>query len=81
MLEPGNYLPGSKESVEKFLDAEVDKMTTDRIIPEIKDAYGEDYFAERVHNIKSFVRSGICDAQPVVQAYTNALLDVFPQKR
>lgn len=48
---------------------------------EIKQVYGDDYFQERVSNMKSFLKNGTTDFQPVISAYTNALRDVFPQKR
>ena len=48
---------------------------------EVKAAYGEDYFNERVKIMKGYMSTGESDQTPVLDAITNGLVDVFPQKR
>ena len=48
---------------------------------EVTEAYGTEYFKERVEIMKGYMTTGEADQSPVINAITNALLDVFPQKR
>ncbi len=47
----------------------------------VKSSYGENYFKRRVEIMTNFMTGGCRDVWPVIDAYTNALLDVWPQKR
>ncbi len=47
----------------------------------MKESYGELYFKRRVEIMSGFMTGGIKDVWPVINAYTDALLDVWPQKR
>ena len=57
------------------------KAMWDNMSEEVTKAYGEDYFKERVEIMKGYMTTGEADQSPVLDAITNGLLDVFPQKR
>ena len=48
---------------------------------EVTNSYGKDYFKERIEIMKGYMTTGEADQTPVLDAITNGLLDVFPQKR
>ena len=60
----------------KQADAMWQQMT-----PEVRDAYGENFFKSKVALMDTYFSAGFKTVQPVIESYTNALLDVFPQVR
>ena len=48
---------------------------------ETKSAYGKSYMDQRLKAMDAYYADSVKSTQPVIEAYTNALLDVFPQKR
>merc|ERR1712172_470237 len=48
---------------------------------EVKTTYGKSYFDQKVAIMKSYMTGGITGISPVINSYTDALLDVFPQER
>ena len=53
----------------------------DGMSEEVKGAYGREYFDKKVEIMRSYMNNGIPDIQPVIDSYTDALLDAFPQAR
>ena len=47
----------------------------------VSSAYGKSYFDTKVSVMTGYMKGGISDISPVIDSYTDALLDVFPQKR
>ena len=80
MIEPGNFLAGTKLFNHKIIDAQAKKMWQD-MPDEVKNAYGEVYFNQKVALMDTYLGSGSKTLKPVIESYTNALLDVFPQVR
>ena len=44
---------------------------------EVQDVYTKKYFDEKVEVMRSYMNNGITDISPVIDSYTDALLDVF----
>jgi len=80
VLEPGNFIAGTNIFNESFVKSQAELMW-DNMSQEIKDAYGKDYFNAKVEIMRSYMNTGIPDIMPVIDSYTDALLDVFPQAR
>ena len=80
MVEPGNYLAGTKLFDNEIIDQAGAQMWKN-MPDEVKNAYGEGFFRSRVDLMKSYNNSGDRDLSPVIESYTNGLLDVFPQVR
>jgi len=80
ILEPGNFIAGTNIFNEKFVKSQAEMMW-DNMDQEIKDAYGKDYFNQKVEIMRSYMNNGIPDIMPVINTYTDALLDMFPQAR
>merc|ERR1711973_193442 len=80
ILEPGNYIAGTNIFNEKFVQSQADMMWAG-MDEEIKQAYGTKYFDEKVDVMRSYMNNGCTDIMPVINSYTDALLDVFPQVR
>ena len=79
-IEPGNFIAGTKILTSQKIEAD-SKAMWDNMSEEVTKAYGEDYFRERVEIMKGYMTTGEADQSPVLDAITNGLLDVFPQKR
>jgi len=80
VLEPGNFIAGTNIFNEKFVKSQADLMWNN-MGEEVKNAYGKAYFDEKVEVMRSYMNNGIPDIMPVIDSYTDALLDMFPQKR
>ncbi len=80
MIEPGNYLAGTSLFEGKIIDATAEAMWN-KMSPEVKGAYGREFFDSRSQLMRSYSESGIRNLTPVLESYTNGLLDVFPQVR
>lgn len=80
ILEPGNFIAGTNIFNENFVKAQAELMWNN-MDQEIKDAYGKDYFNQKVEIMRSYMNNGIPDIMPVINTYTDALLDAFPQAR
>ncbi len=80
LLEPGNFIAGTNIFNEDFVKQQADQMWS-FMSEEVRAVYGEDYFQQRVEIMRSYMNTGVTDLRPVIEAYTNALIDVFPQKR
>jgi len=80
VLEPGNCIADTNIFNETFVKSQADLMW-DNMNDEVKSAYGKPYFDQKVAVMRSYMNNGIPDISPVIDSYTDALLDVFPQKR
>jgi len=80
ILEPGNFIAGTNIFNEEFVKAQAELMWSG-MDQEIKDSYGKSYFDQKVEIMRSYMNNGIPDIMPVINSYTDALLDVFPQAR
>jgi len=80
LLEPGNYIAGTNIFNEKFVQSQADLMWNE-MSDEVKQVYGKDYFNKKVEVMRSYMTNGSTDISPVIDSYTDALLDVFPQVR
>ena len=80
VLEPGNFIAGTNIFNEKFVRSQAELMWAN-MGEEVKAAYGKQYFDKKVEVMRSYMNNGISDISPVINSYTDALLDVFPQVR
>jgi len=80
ILEPGNFIAGTNIFNEQFVKSQAEMMWNG-MDSDIKTAYGKSYFDEKVKIMTSYMINGIADITPVIEAYTDALLDAFPQAR
>merc|ERR1711978_622483 len=80
VLEPGNFIAGTNIFNEKFVRSQAELMWGN-MGEEIKAACGKQYFDKKVEVMRSYMNNGISDISPVINSYTDALLDVFPQAR
>jgi hypothetical protein len=80
MIEPGNFLAGTKLFDAKIIDQTAEGMWN-KMSDEVKNAYGEELFKSRADLMKSYTIGGVQDLSPVLDGFTNGLLDVFPQVR
>ena len=80
MIEPGNFLAATKLFNQSIIGKQADAMW-DKMPEEVKNAYGESYFRNKVSNMDKYFHIGFKTVTPVIESYTNALLDVFPQVR
>ena len=63
---------------ENFVKSQADLMWS-KMDREVQDVYTKKYFDEKVEVMRSYMNNGITDISPVIDSYTNALLDVYPQ--
>jgi len=80
ILEPGNFIAGTNIFNEQFVINQAEQMWTG-MDQEIKNVYGKQYFDEKVKIMRGYMNGGITDISPVIDTYTDALLDSFPQAR
>merc|ERR1712127_102127 len=80
VLEPGNFIAGTNIFNEKFVNQQAELMWG-AMDEEVKKTYGKEYFDQKVTIMRSYMSGGITDISPVIDSYTDALLDVFPQAR
>jgi len=80
VLEPGNFIAGTNIFNEAFVNSQAELMWGS-MDEEVKTTYGKSYFDQKVAIMKSYMTGGITDISPVINSYTDALLDVFPQDR
>jgi len=80
ILEPGNFIAGTNIFNEKFVQSQADSMWSS-MDDDIKNAYGKEHFDKKVAVMRSYMNNGCTDIMPVINSYTDALLDVFPQVR
>lgn len=80
MIEPGNFLGGTKLFAGNIVEKTAEDLKQ-KMPEEVKKAYGEDFFKSRIELMRGYTGSGSSDLSPVIEAYINALLDVFPQVR
>ena len=78
ILEPGNFIAGTNIFNEKFVKAQADLMWN-AMDDEVKNVYGKEYFDKKVEVMRSYMNNGISDISPVIDSYTDALLDMYPQ--
>ena len=78
ILEPGNFIAGTNIFNEKFVKAQADLMWQG-MDEEVKTTYTKAYFDKKVEVMRSYMNNGISDISPVINSYTDALLDMFPQ--
>ena len=78
ILEPGNFIAGTNIFNEKFVKAQADLMWN-AMDAEVKNVYGKEYFDKKVEVMRSYMNNGISDISPVIDSYTDALLDMYPQ--
>ena len=63
---------------EKFVKSQAELMWS-KMEREVQDVYTKKYFDEKVEVMRSYMNNGITDISPVIDSYTDALLDVYPQ--
>ena len=80
VLEPGNFIAGTNIFNEKFVKSQAELMWS-KMDPEVQEVYTKKYFDQKVEVMRSYMNNGITDISPVIDSYTNALLDVYPQVR
>lgn len=80
MIEPGNYLAATRLFDKSIIGKQADFMWQ-QMSDEVKSAYGEVEFRKKIALMDTYFQVGCKTVQPVVESYTNALLDVFPQVR
>jgi len=80
MLEPGNFIAGTNIFNQQFVLSQADQMW-EGMEDEVKQAYGKDLFDKKVKVMTSYMTNSCTDISPVIDSYTDALLDVFPQVR
>merc|ERR1712198_370600 len=80
LLEPGNFIAGTNIFNEKFVISQAEQMWQE-MGEEVKQAYGREHFDKKVSVMRSYMNNGCTDIMPVINSYTDALLDVFPQAR
>jgi len=80
LLEPGNFIAGTNIFNEKFVKSQADLMWSE-MSEDVKKVYGKEYFDQKVTVMRSYMSNGTKDLSPVINSYTDALLDVFPQVR
>lgn len=80
-LEADNYLQATSLFDGDIIKRMADKMWNESMTQEVKQAYGKSYFNARVAGIQHYVNISNPDISPVIDAYTNSLVDVWPQKR
>ena len=78
ILEPGNFIAGTNIFNEKFVKAQAELMW-EGMDEEVKTTYTKAYFDKKVEVMRSYMNNGISDISPVINSYTDALLDMFPQ--
>ena len=78
ILEPGNFIAGTNIFNEKFVKAQAELMWQG-MDEEVKTTYTKAYFDKKVEVMRSYMNNGISDISPVINSYTDALLDMFPQ--
>ena len=78
ILEPGNFIAGTNIFNEKFVKAQAELMWQG-MDEEVKTTYTKAYFDKKVEVMRSYMNNGISDISPVINSYTDALLDIFPQ--
>ena len=81
MLEPMNFIAGTNIFNEAFVKSQADLMKAE-MSAEVREAYGGEVgFEKAVASMRGYMNGGVSDVTPVIDAYTNALCDVFPQVR
>lgn len=78
ILEPGNFIAGTNIFNEKFVKSQADLMWNG-MDSEVQNVYTRQYFDKKVEVMRSYMNNGISDISPVIDAYTDSLLDMFPQ--
>merc|ERR1719228_264355 len=80
VLEPGNFIAGTNIFNAAFVQSQAELMWGS-MDEEVKATYGKRHFDDKVSVMSSYMTGGITDISPVINSYTDALLDVFPQAR
>lgn len=80
LVEPGNFIAGTNIFTEKTIKDAASKMWAD-MTEEVRADYGEKHFNARVDLMRQYAIGGLTDLSPVVNAYTEGLLQRFPQVR
>jgi len=80
ILEPGNFIAGTNIFNQQFVTSQADYMWGN-MTDEVKNCYGKEYFDSKVATMAGYMKGGIADISPVINSYTDALLDVYPQAR
>ena len=63
---------------ENFVKSQAELMWS-KMEKEVQDVYTKNYFDQKVEVMRSYMNNGITDISPVIDSYTDALLDVYPQ--
>jgi len=80
ILEPGNFIAGTNIFNEKFVLSQAEMMW-EGMDEEVKKTYSKQYFDKKVEIMRGYMNGGVTDISPVIDSYTDALLDMFPQAR
>ena len=81
MLEPMNYIPATQIFSDELVKTQSEAMWN-VMGEEVKQAYGgESGYKRSVETMLKYSKTGRKEVFSVVETYTNALFDVFPQVR
>ena len=79
-MEPSNFLSATNFCNDQYIESTVNKMR-DEMDPEVLSAYGKETFEKCLQDKKRDRSHSQMKVTPVIEAYANAILDVYPQKR
>ncbi|XP_037782916.1 D-beta-hydroxybutyrate dehydrogenase, mitochondrial-like isoform X2 [Penaeus monodon] len=80
LIEPGNYIAGTSIFTEKTIQNDASRMWN-AMSEDVRADYGRQHFEARVGLMRKYATGGMTDLMPVINAYTEALLQRFPQPR
>lgn len=80
IIEPGNFIAGTSVFTEASIRETATKMWNS-MEPEVRADYGKERFEARVNLMKSYASSGDTDLTPVINAFTEGLVQRWPQVR
>lgn len=73
LIEPGNYIAGTSIFTEKTIQSDATRMWG-AMSEGVRADYGREHFEARVGLMRKYATGGMTDLQPVINAYTEALL-------
>ncbi|KAK8744896.1 hypothetical protein OTU49_000672 [Cherax quadricarinatus] len=80
IIEPGNFIAGTSIFSETSIN-DAAKTMWETMSDDVRSDYGREHFEARVNLMKKYAKIGYTDLSPVINAYTEALVQRFPQAR
>ncbi|XP_068241451.1 D-beta-hydroxybutyrate dehydrogenase, mitochondrial-like [Palaemon carinicauda] len=80
IVEPGNYIAGTSIFTEETIKSDAAKMWSN-MSEEVRSDYGEEHFNARVALMRKYATGGLTDLSLVINAFTEGLLQRYPQER